>query len=152
MPTQRYIELRKDKAVTQRNINNSTASTQVVHTDRFKSAPSLCGQSTNSVMHVLIYYWRGKRISTGRQQKEKYVALSSPRHEKALRDLWQHDAYFNKSKKRIKEKGKLLASLLGIPCHCEESVPAHTFKVDPENHLRQPLHALESVNNFNWMK
>lgn len=33
------------------------------------------------------------------------------------------------------------ACTLGIPRHCEESVPARPFKVDLENHSRQPLHA-----------
>lgn len=68
------------------------------------------------------------------------MALSSPEQEKALSDLWQHDTYFNRSKKRIKEKRKMLVSSLGIPCHCEEFVPAHPFKVDLENHSGQPLH------------
>ncbi len=33
------------------------------------------------------------------------------------------------------------ASSSGILCHCEEFVPARPFKVDLENHSRQPLHA-----------
>lgn len=69
------------------------------------------------------------------------MALSSPGQEKALRVLWQHDVYFNRSKKRGGKKGKMSTSLLVIPCHCEEFVPVYPFKVDLENQSRQPLHA-----------
>lgn len=140
------------KIVIHNNINKSK-----VHTDRrssrmsksnllqtLKSAQRLCGHLsvTNSSMHVLIHYWRGKRIRRGTQQKEECMPLSSPGQEKALRDLWQHDAYFNRSKKdEKKKKRKMSSSLLGLPCHCEEFVPVRPFKVDLENHLRQLFHA-----------
>lgn len=93
---------------------------------------------------VLIHYWRGTGNRSSSQLKEKCTALSTPRQEKALRDLWQHDAYFRRNKKRKKKKTrneKEKSSTLEIPWQCEESVPACPFKVDLENHLRRRPHS-----------
>lgn len=104
--------------------------------------PLRCFSETNAAVHVLIHYWRGKIWSS----KEKCKALLSLGQKNALRDLWQHDAYFNRRNKKIK-RNVILFTMNSMPLW--RTCPYTPLQSRP---WKPSSPHLESVNNFKWMK